>query len=282
MVPSDVRVFFGTRTLSQLLAVRECVLHDMTAGRDREVATFVCGLALGLLHGHSQLSLSVPCNQVFAMAPNYVRRYVKEHALRKPDRDVRKCLLNKALELLPGPKKKAKSTVFERPAHHCDRYLGKRAGSVSLVLTSPPYLNRQTYIKDSWLRLWFLGRDRAELMNLTLETGNVLTFIDRIKEALASMWRCLRINGTMVLVCGKAKVRINGKDVPVRVGELCLYALNECEQTKGFRVERVIMDRKLMKRGSYFAVHHGRSANGDGRHGPRYGEDEILVVRRTS
>jgi hypothetical protein len=41
----------------------------------------------------------------------------------------------------------------------------------------------------------------------------------------------------------------------------------------GFRPDRLIIDRKIMKRGSYFAVHHGKSADDNGDYGRRFGED---------
>jgi hypothetical protein len=40
----------------------------------------------------------------------------------------------------------------------------------------------------------------------------------------------------------------------------------------------VIEDRRVMSRGSYFAVHAGRAA-GDGG-GRRFGEEDILIIRK--
>ena len=280
VVPDDVAIFFSKKTLCQLLAVRAQLLADMERPRRRDVATFVCGVMLGLLHGHSKLSLSLPCNQVFAMAPNYVRKYALEQSLERPDRDVKACLLAKALELLPAPRRAATARIIEAPANRCDHYVGKRKGKVTLVLTSPPYLNRQTYIKDAWLRLWFLARNRTELYRVSLETGNVVTFVDGMKEALEAMARCVVPGGTIILVCGQARGTIKGQDKIIRVADLCLYALDKLDARSSLFVERIIMDRKLMKRGSYFAVHHGKSDNGNGVRGARYGEDEILVMKK--
>lgn len=278
-VPEDVAVFFSPETLRQLISVRERILGDIHNRKLRNVATFACGVLLGLLHGHSRLSLSLPCNQVFAMSPNYVRNFAAEHGLVRPDRDVKACLLSKALQLLPGPKRLANAVVVEGQAKRCHRYLGKRAGNVRLVLTSPPYLDRQTYIKDAWLRLWFLKRDRAPLYKETLETGNVITFVEGMKESLASINNCLKPDGVIVLVCGQAHITIKGKKSPLRIGDLCLFAIDKLTKTN-LRVENIIFDRKLMKRGSYFAVHHGKNASGDGTSGERYGEDEIIVFRK--
>ena len=280
-VPPNVALFYSRSTLTELMSVRRQILEDMKNRSRRDAATFAAAVMLGLLHGHSKLALSLPCNQAFAMSPNYVRRYVADHRLKKPDRDVRKCLLQRALELLPAPRVSTEAKIFEAPAEDCQAYVKKTVGKVQLIVTSPPYLNRQTYIKDSWLRMWFLGRNRAELAEKTLETGNVVAFVDGLKDAIGAMTRCLDVGGRLVLVCGRARVSVGGKDRPVRVGELCLYALDQLADKKTVTVEQVIVDKKLMVRGSYFAVHRGQVSSQNGQNHRRYGEDEILVLRKT-
>jgi SAM-dependent methyltransferase len=282
VVPDDVAIFFSTTTLRQLLQVRAKLLGDMHSSRYTEVATFVCGVLLGLLHGHSRLSLSLPCNQAFAMSPNYVRRYVAEHGLRRPDRDVCKCVLEKALELLPAPRTQSTSRIFHAPAQQCDKYVARSRCAVNLVVTSPPYLNRQTYIKDSWLRLWFLGCKRSEQAANSLETGNVLSFVQGLQEVLPAMSRALVTGGRLVMVCGHANLSFDGQDHAVRVADLCLYALRSLKEEKCFAIERLIKDKKLMIRGSYFAVHRGHVNGRNGQRLRRYGEDEILILRKVA
>jgi len=279
-VPAAVRVFYSRRTLEQILSIRARLLEDMATPRTRRIATFVCGVILGLLHGHSRLSLSLPCNQAFAMSPNYVKRYAREHGLKRPDRDVRQCLLQRALELLPFPQMARPPVVREASAETCGRYIRSSVGEATLFLTSPPYLNRQTYLKDSWLRLWFLGKERSELAGKTLETGNVHTFVEGMKTALGEMAGSVSPRGRIVLVCGRAHIDVRGRKHTVRVADLVLHAKESAPYLERLILERVIRDRKLMKRGSYFAVHHGTTQDGNGRKHPRYGEDEILVFRK--
>jgi len=280
-VPRDVSLFFSRGTLLQLLSIRKQLLEDMESRKKRRIATFVCGVLLGILHGHSQLSLSLPCNQVFAMSPNYVRRYVLAHGLKRPNRDVRECLLMKTLELLPGPRLAGRARVVEAAAQRCRSYVKGVFACPDMILTSPPYLDRQTYIKDSWLRLWFLGRQGSELTSESMETGSVNLFLQYMQSALESMVGVLKIGGRMVLVCGRANVDAGGMTHSVRVGDLCLYAIDQSEVLRSsLLVERLIVDRILMVRGSYFAVHHGKTDDDNGGASHRFGEDEILVVRK--
>jgi len=282
-VDADVRLFFHQQTMKELLAVRGEVLKDMAlGGRRAKVATFVCGVLLGILHGHSRLALSLSCNQCFAMSPQYVRRYVKEHGLTRPRRSVKQCVLEKALELLPFPQKMETVKVYERPAQECAKYLGRVRGGVSLVLTSPPYLHRQTYVKDAWLRLWLLGVDRRDIMSKSLETGSIPRFWDGMQQFMSGLLPIVKRGGIVVLVCGRANVTICGYKQSVRIADICLHALEACpEVSKAFVVKEIIVDRKVMKRGSYFAVHAGKTNGHNGSTGRRYGEDEILILQRT-
>ena len=149
------------------------------------------------------------------------------------------------------------------------------------MLTSPPYLVRQTYIKDSWLRTWFLGATREAQAAATLETGNVVKFVEGMERSLHSMARCVKKGGRIVLVCGRAKVNIEGKDHSVAIADLCLHAMTSSPVLhKALVPEHLIRDRVMRKGGSYFAVHHGKVDNGNGVKTRRFGEDEILVVRK--
>jgi hypothetical protein len=215
------------------------------------------------------------------MSPAYVRKYVKEHGLRRPCRDVRKCLLEKSLDMLPFPRLETMSHVATAPASKCHNYVTEVAKEVDLVLTSPPYLARQTYIKDSWLRTWFLGAKREAQATVTLETGNVTKFVEGMGRSLHSMARSVKKGGRIVLVCGRAKVTFEGKDHSVPIADLCLYAIGDSPVLrKALIPEHIIRDRVMMKRGSYFAVHHGKVDNGNGVKSRRFGEDEIVVVRK--
>ena len=279
-VPESVSLFFRRDTLRHLIAVRERLLADIRGETDGQTATFLCGVLLGLLHGHSANSLSLPCNQVFAMSPRYVRKYVREHHLRRPKRNVTQCLLDRALEFLPFPRPMSRVDVVEAPANLCHEYMKGFRLKADLVITSPPYLNRQTYIKDAWLRLWFLGRDPHGVATQSLETGNVVRFVKGMVSALQSISRSVSNGATVVLVCGRANITVNARPHPVRISDLCLLANSRIAPKWRLNPERLIVDRKLMKRGSYFAVHHGRSTDHGGDHVRRFGEDEILILKK--
>jgi tRNA G10 N-methylase Trm11 len=144
---------------------------------------------------------------------------------------------------------------------------------VTLILTSPPYLNKQTYTKDAWLRLWFLDRDRHEIAARALETGSIRLFTDRMSAMLQSMMKTLAPGGRIVLVNGRARAHFGKETETVCVADLCAYS---AARVPGLELESVVRDERTMKRGSYFAVYASKM-NGDG---GRCGDEDILVLRK--
>src|SRR5204863_2726273 len=65
----------------------------------------------------------------------------------------------------------------------CDSTPEIASGSVSLVVTSPPFLNIVDYAGDNWLRCWFCGID-PESVPLT-----VLRRLDEWRAAMTAVFR---------------------------------------------------------------------------------------------
>jgi hypothetical protein len=114
-----------------------------------------------------------------------------------------------------------------------------------------------------------------------LETGNVNVFLKGMMDALSAIWRSLAPNGVGVIVCGRAKKEISGKMSIMKISDICLSAIERIGAL-GYplQIESIITDRILMKRGSYFAVTHAKKYRQNERKIRRYGEDEILILRK--
>ncbi|MFX1487303.1 MAG: DNA methyltransferase [Promethearchaeota archaeon] len=278
-VPVDVKLFFHPKTLEQILAARERILTDRLIGRGRrrQLAEFTMGVLLGCLHGRSRCSLSLPSNHAFAMSPRYVRKYAKEHNLKCPKRDVRECIIERILMMLPGPRVKESAHVFEDDGKKIGfNKKGQWSGRVNLIITSPPYLARQTYIKDSWLRLWLLGRDSKAIKVKSLETGNIVRFTEMMQSCLGEFLRLLRPNGRCLLVCGTSHCDLLGEKTKVRIAGLVMYAaMNVTHEKYKWHIENLIEDKIVLKRGSYFAVRSNGDIDDTRR---RISEDDIVSL----
>lgn len=211
--PREVRTFFHEETLDHILALRgalEADLRSESATR-REHATFTLGCLLGILHGHASYSLSISSAHAFAMAPGYVERYAREHDLTAPFRDVKACIRAKAKQCLSTPlPRSVPNRVFWGSALHCRRLLPSLIGRVDLIVTSPPYLNAQTYAKDNWLRLWLLKQPYKEIQHRYLQTGSIRRYANRMAHKFVQLQSMLAPGGRMLCIAGDIRVRAGG------------------------------------------------------------------------
>lgn len=148
------RAFFST-TMRELLFLRSALNWTKS-----KVDCFLAALVVGSLHGEMDRSEAYFSNQMprtICLKPAYSLRYWRKKNLFPKKREVFKMLRGKAdfrLKDLPpcgtGQVKKSDARVVS------ERFVSLE-GQVSLVVTSPPYLNVTSYEEDQWLRLWFLG-----------------------------------------------------------------------------------------------------------------------------
>jgi DNA modification methylase len=224
-VHDDVRLFFHEKTLEQILALREILMHDLS-----DEGIFLKALLCGILHGRSSVSLSLPCSHSFSMSPNYVRKYCKEHNLQRPIRNVISCLEKKAVAVLADGLPKVKGEAYQSNATN----LPLEDKSIDLIITSPPYFNKQTYAWDNWLRLWLLGYDYRDIRQKLFHSGCQSKFKDFMLGCLREMYRVLRDNSYCFIVVGDVRLRGNMINTASMVAELA-------EQV-GFYVKRIIND----------------------------------------
>ena len=287
-VPEDVKVFYHDLTLARTLCVRDKLASDVDSGdaQVRRLAEFVLGCLLGILHGHATYSLSLSCSHVFAMAPNYVRKYAAEKNLHRPLRDVRECLRAKSRLVLSGPVVPSGRAEVHRSG--ADRYSYDNGGltdRVALILTSPPYLNAQTYAKDAWLRLWCLGHDYRRLRSSYLQTSSVTRYREMMVPCLAEMARVLRPGGHAIIVAGDVFVKRGNVRVAVRTADILAEVAEELEPANGFRLraESLIEDRIPSHARCYSAVHKDANSHWDEEgNGTGVRVDRILVLRKVS
>jgi DNA methylase len=166
--PRELEVFYHPETLREICALREYLLTRDSSGSLDGIDQWIRMVAVNRLTGHSPGFFSVytlPPNQAASTAAQ-----VKINAHRKqvpPRRDVRALILTKTRSLLTDCDAATRATLLRsanravlltRPARSTPQL---RANSVSLVVTSPPFLDVVDYAGDNWLRGWFCGIDTS-------------------------------------------------------------------------------------------------------------------------
>lgn len=287
-VPPEVKVFYHPRTLSRLLCIRDQLQTDSNSGISNleRPATFLLGCLLGILHGHASYSLSLSCSHVFAMAPSYVQRYAVENNLEAPERDVRECLKAKSHTLLSnGSVACGLAEVYESSADKYSFDDGRLTDRVSLIVSSPPYLNVQTYAKDARLRLWLLGYDYRQIRSRYLQTGSIHTYRQRMRPCLREMLRVLKPSDNAFVVAGDVFIKRKGRKIPVRTAQILAEIAQTLDPIDGFKfqVDAIVEDRIPSHSRCYSAVHKDANAHWDEKgNGTGVRIDRIVHLRKAA
>ncbi|MSU62332.1 MAG: site-specific DNA-methyltransferase [Pedosphaera sp.] len=164
--PEDLLVFYHPDTLSEIAALKKYFLVRQSGGEMDGVDEWIRMVALNRLTGHSPGFFSV-----YTLPPNQATSAVAQRKINAkrnqipPRRHVREIILKKARNLLKDcdpitrqtlARVGANALLVTRPAASTPEI---PSDSVSLVVTSPPFLDVVNYAGDNWLRCWFLGID---------------------------------------------------------------------------------------------------------------------------
>ena len=209
-IPDELLVFYHPDTLKQILALKAYLIARERANALDAVDDWICMVALNRLTGHSSGFFSV-----YTMPPNQAvsvkaQARINERRKQTPTRrDVPALILRKSRQLL-GACNEAdrhrlqalfpKSQLVTSASDHTPQ-LG--SGSVSLVVTSPPFLDVVDYATDNWLRCWFLGIDAG---SVKLTIARKLEEWQRAMSAVfVELHRVLKVGGHVAFEVGEVK-----------------------------------------------------------------------------
>jgi hypothetical protein len=211
-IPSDLLVFYHEKTLRELCALRA---HLARASPDK-TDTWIRMVAVNRLTGHSPGFFSVytlPPNQAVSVASQ--RRINQQRSQVPSYRDVASLILKKSRQLLADVDATCRSVLASVSKGSVLTVSPSRAvpampdASVSLVVTSPPFLDTVDYRTDNWLRCWFAGID---MKSVTLATGPKLDqWASEMTGTLREVHRILQPGGHVAFEVGeirRGKIRL--------------------------------------------------------------------------
>jgi DNA modification methylase len=156
-LPEDFLVFYHPKTLRQICALREALRHSRSS-----VDRWILMVATNRLTGHSKGFFSVytlPPNQAVSIQS---QRRINEQRKQAPEaRDVAALIRRKSRSLLSKVSACDRNMLFTwgpksiLMTGSCDETPAIPDESVTLVVTSPPFLDVVDYETDNWLRCWF-------------------------------------------------------------------------------------------------------------------------------
>lgn len=148
-------VFFHHKTLSHLIALKKWFAKRTADRTIDKIDRWIRMVVVNRLTGHSPGFLSVktmPPNQAVSIEK---QQWINEQNHQCPEeKDLVEIVLKKSRSLLRSgyPQANRRCKLACCPADQLS-YINN--GEVSLVVTSPPFLDIVDYAKDNWLRCWF-------------------------------------------------------------------------------------------------------------------------------
>jgi len=208
--PAELLVFYHPETLREISALRKHLIHREQASALTAADRWIRMVAINRLTGHSSGFFSVytlPPNQAVSVRS---QAKINERLKQQPSRrDVRGIILNKTRSLFEEvtPDIRARLRVTESKAQlvvgSSSDTPGIAAGSVALVVTSPPFLDVVDYKTDNWLRCWFCGIDATRIaVTLARTVEQWKTFVT---ATLAELHRVVRPGGYVAFEVGEVK-----------------------------------------------------------------------------
>ena len=200
----DLLAFYSPATLSRITALRQWLIERAPIeGIPDPVDDWIRMVALNRLTGHSPGFFSVytlPPNQ--AVSAEAQRKINQARGQTPPDRDVAKIILKKTKSLLSdgAMPQHPEAMMTTAPAHATPHI---PAGSVQLVVTSPPFVDIVQYAEDNWLRTWFAGIDPASVHIAHHRTETAWQVM--VKDTLGELTRILRPGGHVAFEVGEVR-----------------------------------------------------------------------------
>jgi hypothetical protein len=205
-LPEELLVFYHPTTLQHLCSLRQHLLRGDGDAVDRWIQM----VALTRLAGHSPGFFSVytlPPNQAVSLESQ--RRINEKRKQTPPPRDVAQIILRKSQSLLQdlthdqrqqlhlqAQQARLFTTSSEQP-------LAIPSQKISLVITSPPFLDVVDYALDNWLRCWFLGLNPSSIApTVTRREGE---WQNHITNVLCNCYRMLKPGGVVAFEVGEVR-----------------------------------------------------------------------------
>lgn len=219
-VPEKIRILFHPATLSQLVSLQDRM--SVLRGDDR----FIYAVLLGILHANAKLDgtprgLTVSMPNTFAMAPNYVKNYIRRHKLKAREVDVLSAVESRIEQLeLPSIDFKRGVSWMQDVSERIE--WPKDTSKAKLIFASPPYLQVMKYGKLNWIRLWLLGHEPTTVDSNLFTSSSLEKYLHFMSSAIKQMERRVQANGYICLVIGDVRRGTSTLNLANEVAQHCI------------------------------------------------------------
>ena len=211
----DLSMFYDKTTLQEILSLKKYFIDREKEGMIDSIDCWIRMVSTNRLTGHSKGFFSVytlPPNQ--ATTPEKQKKINVQRNQHPVYKNTKELIIKKSKQLLKSlsPETKIllqsirkKSIFLNNDASQTKEI---KSNSVSLVVTSPPFLDIVQYKDDNWLRCWFNNIDHEAIgKNITM-SRKIEDWSTTMSKVLSELKRVLKPNGVIAFEVGEVK---NGK-----------------------------------------------------------------------
>lgn len=198
----ELLVFYHPKTLAHIEGLRMWLIKREKSGLLDQIDNWIRMVAINRLTGHSSGFFSVytlPPNQ--AVSVDRQRKINEKREQIPPLRDVAAIISKKSKSLLSQGIASSKDSLFI--TGQSDNTPKIPDNSVSLTVTSPPFLDIVNYEADNWLRCWFLNVD-PKTVKIT-KHQSVNDWQDFIANTLKELSRVTCVGGHIAFEVGEVR-----------------------------------------------------------------------------
>jgi hypothetical protein len=239
----DLSMFYHSETESEIVSLKNYLEQRTITEQEDQTDRWIRMVATNRLSGHSKGFFSV-----YTLPPNQAvsaerQKKINLSRKQKPEyRDVKKLILHKSKQLLNYITAKDLETMQAVKTQFINGDAAEtksiEAESVSLTVTSPPFLDIVQYAADNWLRCWFNGIDMKQVEGKITMSKTPEEWSNKMGEVINELFRITKKGGTLAFEVGevrKGKIRLEELVIPlgVRAGFECLgVMINQQNFTK--------------------------------------------------
>jgi len=241
----DLSMFYNEKTLSELVSLKNYLIEKKENNSEDKVDSWIRMIATNRLTGHSKGFFSV-----FTLPPNQAvsqksQIKINEKRQQTPEyRNIKNIIFDKSRQLLSGINANIRKMLSDNFIHSLLLNSDARNtpqindNSISLTVTSPPFLDIVQYADDNWLRLWFNNLNADEISKNIVMAKTEGEWHNFILDVFKELFRITKPYGYIAFEVGEVK---NGKvkldeivvSIGIKVGLNCLgIIINEQIFTK--------------------------------------------------
>jgi len=210
---TDLSMFFEKQTLAEIISIKNYLAQQKSTGKEDNIDRWIRMVATNRLTGHSKGFFSVytlPPNQ--AMSAERQKKTNKIRSQKPEYRDTKKLILKKTRILMRDIDEKLALSLNKTKVKFINADAAKtraiHKNSVTLTVTSPPFLDIVQYADDNWLRCWFNNINLEEVAaNITM-SKTVEEWAHKMQQVFNELYRITKTNGIVAFEVGEVR---NGK-----------------------------------------------------------------------